>query len=205
MICVNYGCGFSAPDSWLNYDASMTLRFERIPFLGRLYTKNSKRFPKNIRYGDIVKGLPLSNNSVDMVFCSHMLEHLSLNDFRMALKNTLNILKEGGVFRLVVPDLKQLAENYLNSNDEDASIQFVRNTLMGEEGRSQGLRSAAFNLLGNSKHLWMWDFISVQYELDLAGFVMIRECKYGDADDAMFKLVEDENRFMQAVCVECRK
>jgi len=51
----------------------------------------------------------------------------------------------------------------------------------------------------------MWDFRSVQYELDLAGFVMIRECKYGDADDAMFKLVEDKNRFMQAVCIECRK
>ena len=42
---VQYGCGFDAPDGWINYDASPTLFFERIPVLGRLYTKNERRFP----------------------------------------------------------------------------------------------------------------------------------------------------------------
>src|SRR5882724_7131927 len=31
---VHYGCLFCAPESWLNFDASPTLRFERIPILG---------------------------------------------------------------------------------------------------------------------------------------------------------------------------
>ncbi|MCP5113600.1 MAG: hypothetical protein GY953_22435, partial [bacterium] len=51
-LYVHYGCHFTAPDGWLNFDASPTLRFERFPILGRLYTKNESRFPPNVRYGD---------------------------------------------------------------------------------------------------------------------------------------------------------
>ena len=37
---VQYGCGFSTCNGWRNFDASWTLRFERIPVIGRIYTKN---------------------------------------------------------------------------------------------------------------------------------------------------------------------
>jgi SAM-dependent methyltransferase len=94
---VQYGCGFTAPENWVNYDASHTLRFERIPLMGRIYTKNKSRFPENLRYGDIVKGLPDSNDSCDGIYCSHVLEHLSYNEFKISLKNTFTILKPGGI------------------------------------------------------------------------------------------------------------
>ena len=54
-LYVQYGCGFSAPEGWKNFDASPTLQFERLPVIGRLFTKNASRFPENVRYGDIVK------------------------------------------------------------------------------------------------------------------------------------------------------
>ncbi|MQP68452.1 hypothetical protein GE253_24335 [Niveispirillum sp. SYP-B3756] len=57
---VQYGCGWTAPPGWHNFDASPTLRFERLPLVGRLYSKNGRRFPDNVRYGDIVRGLPLA-------------------------------------------------------------------------------------------------------------------------------------------------
>lgn len=85
---VQYGCAWSAPESWRNFDASPTLRFERIPVVGKLYTKNESRFPENVEYGDITKGLPVNDTSCDAVYCSHVLEHLSLSDCRVALKNT---------------------------------------------------------------------------------------------------------------------
>ena len=97
---VQYGCGYSAPLGWRNFDASPTLRFERIPLIGRLYKKNKFRFPDNVEFGDIVKGLPIPHDSVKAVYCSHILEHLSLEDFRQAILNTHNILKKGGCFRL---------------------------------------------------------------------------------------------------------
>ena len=77
-LYIQYGCGLSAPMEWRNFDASPTLRFERLPVIGQFYTKNDKRFPTNVEYGDIVKGLPVEINSCKGVYCSHILEHLSL-------------------------------------------------------------------------------------------------------------------------------
>ena len=48
---VQYGCRWSAPSRWQNFDASPTLRFERTPLIGRPYTKNQSRFPSNAEYG----------------------------------------------------------------------------------------------------------------------------------------------------------
>lgn len=46
-----------------------------------------------------MKGLPnIKKESCDAIYCSHVLEHLCLVDFRIALLNTFNILKIGGVF-----------------------------------------------------------------------------------------------------------
>ena len=104
---VQYGCGFCAPATWRNFDASPTLRFERIPVIGSLYSRNASRFPDNVEYGDIVRGLPVANGSCRAVYCSHVLEHLSLDEFRRALRNTRAVLQDGAIFRLVMPDFEQ--------------------------------------------------------------------------------------------------
>ena len=51
----------------------------------------------------------------------------------------------------------------------------------------------------------MWDHKSLAEELKNAGFTQIRECKFNDSEDDMFKFVEDESRFKNAVALECRK
>src|SRR5262249_54197655 len=106
---VHYGCLFCAPKSWLNFDASPTLIFERIPIVGRFYTKNQQRFPTNVRYGDIVKGLPIPEDSCRGLYCSHVLEHLARRDCQRALRNSYGYLQPGGTFRMVLPDLEVLA------------------------------------------------------------------------------------------------
>ena len=115
-IYVQFGCGFSAPDKWINFDYSPAILIQRIPVLGNFLKLILKvTYPKNVRYGNIVKGLPIEKSSCQAVFSSHTLEHLTLNDFRKALKNTYNILQEGGTFRCIVPDLELFARNYLAS------------------------------------------------------------------------------------------
>lgn len=204
-LYVQYGCGFSSPAGWLNYDASPTLRFERLPLIGRLYTKNAARFPADVKYGDIIRGLPLTPGSCAGIYASHVLEHLSLNDFRIALNNTYRLLHSGGIFRLVVPDLQGLASRYLESSEASAAENFLRETSLGIEGRPRGLRGLVQMLLGNSCHLWMWDFKGIQKELMTTGFVSVRRCELGDSADPMFELVESADRFVNAVAVEAIK
>ncbi|MCB0428967.1 MAG: hypothetical protein KDD54_02555 [Flavobacteriales bacterium] len=70
---VQYGCGLSAPEKWLNFDASPTLRIQKIPVLGQILRKKlNVVFPDNVIYGDIVKGLPIEVDSCEGVYCSHV-------------------------------------------------------------------------------------------------------------------------------------
>jgi len=204
-LYVQYGCGWSAPRGWRNFDASPTLRFERLPILGRLYTKNTGRFPENVEYGDVVSGLPVGNSACDGVYCSHVLEHLALSDFRLALNNTHRILKPNAIFRLVLPDLLIYAQRYINSAAPEASMLFLRETCLGEETRPRSIKGLLTSWLGNSKHLWMWDFKSIVPELQQAGFADIRRARCGDSRDPMFAAVEREDRWEDCLGIECRK
>ncbi len=207
---VQYGCGHSAPLEWINFDASPTLRIQKIPFIGKLL-KNylNTTFPKNVIYGDILKGLPIDKDSCDGLYCSHILEHLALEDFRLALKNSYMVLKKGGIFRCIVPDLEYSARKYINEiniGDPLASINFIgTETLLGIKKRPYGLKGILSKFLGNSHHLWMWDGLSLSSELSNAGFINVRKCIFNDSKDVYFKYVEDIGRFQHAVSIECMK
>ncbi|HYX18495.1 MAG TPA: methyltransferase domain-containing protein [Nostoc sp.] len=210
---VQYGCGLSAPEDWLNFDASPNLLIERLPIISLFYAGKKfaadysvrVKFPRTIQFGNIVKGLPLKNGSVKAIYASHVLEHLSLDDFRVALKNTFNMLESGGIFRLIVPDLKLLAGRYIKSSDTKASISFIEEIGMGSITRPRGLKGIIQTFFGNGKHLWMWDYKSLKLELENIGFTDIRIAYFNDSEDPMFKSVEDQERFVDAVAIQCKK
>jgi len=201
---VQYGCGLSVGLGWRNFDASPTLRIERIPLVGRFIKKNAQRFPPEVEYGDIVRGLPVEDASCDGVYASHVLEHLALDDLRIALARTRRILRRGGVFRLVVPDLEALTRAYLAAQDDNqAAARFLRESGLGLEHRPRSLAQIAAALFGNSQHLWMWDYKALAHELGEQGFVGMRRCFAGDSADPMFTRVEDPGRFEGAIGIEC--
>ena len=59
--------------------------------------------------------------------------------------------------------------------------------------------------LGNSRHLWMWDFKSLAAELRPAGFTSIQRAAIGDADNARFRDVEEPDRWENCLGMECRR
>jgi SAM-dependent methyltransferase len=202
---VQYGCGWDAPETWTNFNISPTLRFERLPVIGRLYTRNEKRFPKNVRYGDIVRGLPIPANFCLGMYCSHVLEHLALDDFDAALRNTYAHLAPGGVFRFVLPDLENLARSYLEDSSDDAAIRFMDDMGVGVRHRARGLGGLARYVAGNSAHLWLWDERSMRKKLAEHGFKGIRRAQFGDDEDLRFNEVESLSRFEGCLGMRCVK
>jgi hypothetical protein len=200
---VQYGCGLSAPQGWLNFDASPTLRVQRLPLVGFLGATGGPVFPPSVRYGDIVKGLPVEAGCCRAVYCSHVLEHLSLTDLRMALVNTRRVLAAGGLFRLVVPDLRVAAQRYVADLSDTAASRFMTETFLGVAERPKGVRGLLRSWLGNSHHLWMWDYPSLSRELATAGFRDIRPASIGDSGEPMFAAVEVASRWIEAVGIEC--
>ena len=209
-LYIHYGCGLSAPEQWQNYDASPTLKLQRLPLIGFVFRKVLKPiFPFNIKYGDITKGLPnVKENSADGIYCSHVLEHLAYDEMIKAIDNTYLMLKPGGTFRLVMPDLENLISSYIsrkNNNDHEAAIVFMRNTGMGLVKREKGIKAIFAEVFGNSRHQWLWDYESTKKVLENAGFRNIRKCKFNDSKDKLFALVENPQRFNGALCLEVIK
>jgi hypothetical protein len=201
-LYVQYGCGLSAGEGWLNFDSSPTLLLEQIPLIGQVlsihFSGNPNRFPRSVKYGNICKGLPVADGTVRGVYASHVLEHLSRDDLRGALINTNKMLMPGGVFRLIVPDLQERAKHYVDqvsNKSSEAADAFLYSTRLGQERRPRTLMQHLRQLIGNSQHLWMWDEHSMTAELERAKFIAIRRCDFGDSADQMFSRVEDFGRF----------
>lgn len=204
---VQFGCGTCAPQDWLNFDAGPAFWLQsRLPFLASALKKRGfPDYPKNIRYGDIIRGLPVPAQSARAVYCSHVLEHMALNEFRTTLRNVFAYLRPGGTFRLVVPDLEHLAKTYLNDPEAGAVSRFMQDSFLGEESTARGLRSLPTALFGRSRHLWMWDYKGMKDELEKAGFTDVRRARFGDASDPHFNQVESEGRWKDCLGMECRR
>jgi SAM-dependent methyltransferase len=207
-LYIQFGSGLSAPEGWISYDASPTLRLMRIPVVGMLFCRLIgivTPFPKVTRVGDIVKGLPVKSGSVSGVYASHVLEHLALDDFRVALANAYDMLEPGGRFRLIVPDLRGRTERYLKSardGSPDAAHSFIEDTGLGLRTRPNTMVGRIRSLFGNSAHYWMWDKPAMFRELEAVGFEDIRLCRPGDSADQTFTLAEDPERFVDKEITE---
>ena len=209
-LYAQYGCGLSCPDGWINYDASPTLRLQKIPLVGALVRSMSRaKFPKNVKYGDIIKGLPLKDGSVKGLYCSHVLEHLAYDDMLIAIKNSYRLLHQDGKFRLIVPDMELICRKYINAidnnQDPEAVKRMLEESILGIKTRKRGFLNFFTSFFGNANHLWMWDFYAMEKVLSDAGFKNIRPAKFGDSTDQHFSLVESEARFRDAVAIECSK
>jgi predicted SAM-dependent methyltransferase len=216
-LYVQYGAGNEAVQGWLNFDASPTLRIQKIPLIGRLMrSKLNCIFDDDVLYGDIVKGLPIKANSVDGLFCSHVLEHLSYADFSSALNNSFEYLKPGGVFRLIVPDLGYYINQYqrlITSDNHDkrssAAIEFCKGTCFGMERSRSTFGGRLIEIFSNSSHRWMWDYLSLTKALSEHGFINIQRFQYGDSTDEMFLRPERSHQFgddeVYGLALECSK
>ena len=153
----------------------------------------------------MVRGLPLQPRSVVGMYCSHVLEHLALEDLRVALLNVNSYMSPGGIFRIVLPDLERIAREYVESDNPTAAESFMRSTMLGRDVRQRGIEAMLRAWLGNSQHLWMWDYKSLEHELRRAGFRNIRRACFGDAHDPRFHDVEDRDRFDECLAMECMR
>lgn len=90
----------------------------KLPLLRRLLVKigilprsYETDWPK-LKLIDIRKTLPLAEDSVDFIYCSHVLEHFEKYETVNILKECFRVLKPGGVLRVVLPDLKIMINKF---------------------------------------------------------------------------------------------
>ena len=98
---VNLGCGSRFRPDWTNIDS-----WSNTPA---------------IQQYDLTQGVPLADESADVVYHSHILEHFDRACAARFLKECCRVLKKGGIIRVVVPDLEKIARLYLKALEESVS------------------------------------------------------------------------------------
>jgi hypothetical protein len=206
-VYVQFGCGLCAPATWRNFDAGPAFWIQRnLPVLKpALLKRGFPDYPRNIEYGDVIKGLPVAPGSAAAVYCSHVLEHLALDEFRITLRHVFTYLAAGGTFRFVLPDLEGLVHSYTASSDAEAASRFMSESYLGVDAQGKGASRLLKALFGRSAHLWMWDEKNMARELADAGFTAIRRAQIGDNPDPRFAEVEDAGRWENCLGMECRR
>ena len=97
MKYLNLGCGDRFHPEWENVD---------------LYPTGP-----GVRVCDLRKGTPYADETFDLVYHSHVLEHLPRDAALNLLRECHRVLKRGGVIRVVVPELERIARLYLEALD----------------------------------------------------------------------------------------
>jgi predicted SAM-dependent methyltransferase len=90
---LNLGCGGRYRDGWVNVNFTST--------------------GPGVISANLEKGIPFPDNSFEVVYHSHVLEHFTKYATVDFLKECHRVLKHGGVIRAVVPDLEAIARNYV--------------------------------------------------------------------------------------------
>src|ERR1043165_2793625 len=95
---LNLGCGTSFSKDWTNID----------------FVSGSE----HVQAHNLLKGIPFSDNSFELVYHSHVLEHFPKTKAPEFIGECYRVLKPGGVIRIAIPDLEQIARNYVKYLDE---------------------------------------------------------------------------------------
>ena len=137
------------------------------------------------------------DNSVDLVYSCHLLEHFRRNRVENVLKEWYRVLKVGGILRLAVPDFEKLVEVYLKTRD----LKLILGSLVGRQDYSE------------NTHYIVFDFSSLSEVLDKVGFKEIhrydwRKTIHKDCDDysqAYIPHMDKEYGLLISLNVECEK
>ena len=143
---------------------------------------------------DLRNGLPFPDHSISMIYAEHVLEHFEYAEFTFLLGEVRRVLTTGGIFSIVVPDIRPLLMAYSAPHDE-----FVRHVTYEYPGyRTTKLDIINFLFYMDGGHKNAFDVENMTRALSDAGFADIRTRDFDP------KLDREERR-VNSLYMECRK
>lgn len=225
---VNLGCGTVTHNDFNNIDFSPYARLVHYPLLVKLLAKTHvlsqhrveriRNIDSDILAWDLRKGIPFPDDTFDMVYSSHVLEHIDRIHAVDFLSECFRVTKQGGTIRIVVPDLQMIIKEYskalnrIGKGDDDAIEQYdralyelfdqmVRTEPTGTSNQKPLVRTIERLFRKDARqtgeaHRWMYDEYSLGKLLKEVGFSKItrrKETTSQITDWKRFRLDSDEN------------
>ena len=144
-----------------------------------------------------IKKLPFDDDSVDVIYACHVLEHIFRREVSVTLKEWNRVLKKGGKLYVAVPDFESVVKHYNKYSNID---------------EIQGLLNGGQTYDGN-EHYVSFDFNYMKRALMESGFDNIqkydwKETEYADFDDfskAYLPHMDFEKGRLMMLNIRCEK
>lgn len=126
-------------------------------------------FP-HIKYKNVLN-LEFPNNTVDLIYTSHMLEYFNRDEAKNVLMEWSRVLKPTGVLRIAVPDFEAMAKLYCN---EKYTLDKFLGPLFGKMPQNDSV----------IYHKTTYDFDSLKKILEECGFSSIHRYDWRNTEHA---------------------
>ncbi|MFA6314507.1 MAG: methyltransferase domain-containing protein [Sterolibacterium sp.] len=207
---INIGCGQTPTKGWRNFDNSVSVKLSKVPlvpeFLLRLGVIDQSQYEfiqfcrsHSIEYGNATKGLPIPDGQVDVLYSSHMFEHLDQQEAVLFLKEARRVLRSKGIIRIAVPDIRVQVQQYLETKDADQLISGTFLTMPRPRTISSRVKMI---LVGTRHHQWMYDGASLSRFLKVQGFAAPAVLKAGETHIDNPENLDLHERCSESVYVE---
>ncbi len=190
-VLLNMGCGATMPKNWSNFDCSINILIQGVHLLGALLSsvfRTQKYSQSACSYINLNGRWPIANHSADVVYASHVLEHLTQKNAELFLSEAHRVLKKGACLRLVLPDLYMLSKKYVRDTDlgsKKASAEFLwALNLHLENTYPKETTHIIRKFLGwmhewPLQHKYMYDFHTLKDVVIRHGFTNVELSRYG--------------------------
>lgn len=180
MIKINMGCG------WRNF--------------GKDWVHIDGGDYEHLDYESITDLSQFKNNTVDLIYASHVLEYFDRQEARLLLSEWRRVLKDGGILRLAVPNFSQIANLYLNEK-------YPLDTFLGPIYGKMEMKNKIIY------HKTIYDFDSIKLFLEDNCFKDVRfydwrqteHSEFDDHSQAYVPHMDKENGHLISLNVECEK
>lgn len=209
------GCGQTHLEGWINCDGAPSARlFSLLPRPIRLSLQGSGLLGKGtkhfwqflethpITYVNARKKWPFENESIDIIYSSHVIDCFSQTQVRHFFQQAYRVLKPGGEIRLAGMNLSREVQIYLQYGDTQRLVSLISFPNPGEGSLWQRLRRALWPPMMYRAHL---DFESYKQLLLEAGFEGIVNLHPGKTTIAHLEPINLWQRHGESVYVEARK
>ncbi len=152
---------------------------------------------------DLTRGIPAEDNSLDLVYHSHMLEHLSYAEGIEFMRECYRVMKPGAKMRILVPDLELWIKAYTENN-----LFFFEEYRKTLDPHIHTTKASIFmGMLHNHGHKCGYDYESLKWLSEYIGFNKIKKTLYANSE--IENIIELEPmlplKIMESLCLECIK